>query len=96
VKKEKTGASGRSQMTMVRPFGSFFTVTRFSKDAISWAAARIDRHATRNAMTIIIARRFISTSGDLNTWTDMQGRSLKVRGAMGGCQTGGQAVLWAR
>jgi hypothetical protein len=47
-------------------------------------------------MVIIIARRFIPTSGDLNTWTDMQGRSLKVRGAMGGCQTGGQAVLWAR
>jgi hypothetical protein len=47
-------------------------------------------------MTGIIARRFISTSDDLDTWTDMQGRSLKVRGIMGNCQTGGQSVWWAR
>jgi hypothetical protein len=47
-------------------------------------------------MVIIIARRFIPTSDDLDTWTDMQGRSLKVRGIVGGCQTAGRAVSGAR
>src|SRR5579863_4294722 len=43
VKKEKTGASGRSQIRMVKPFGSVLTVMRFSKDATSWAAATVVR-----------------------------------------------------
>src|SRR5579859_450408 len=37
VKKEKTGASGRSMISTVRPLGSFLTVIRFSKEATSWA-----------------------------------------------------------
>src|SRR4051812_32472311 len=38
VKNENTGAvSGRWQMTAVSPFASFLTVTRFSKEARSWA-----------------------------------------------------------
>src|SRR5208282_3032521 len=48
VKKEKTGASGRSQMRMVRPFGSFLTVMRFSKDATSWAEAKAVRKRMRS------------------------------------------------
>src|ERR1035438_6266317 len=40
VKKENTGASGRSQTIRVRPFSSFFTLMRFSKEVISCAAAR--------------------------------------------------------
>src|SRR6266851_2729686 len=39
VTKEKTGASGRSMRTMVSPLGRVFTVMRFSKEAMSWAAA---------------------------------------------------------
>ena len=35
VKNEKTGASGRSQMTTVSPLASFLTVMRFSKEATS-------------------------------------------------------------
>src|SRR5271165_4914723 len=87
VKKEKTGASGRSQMRMVRPFGSFLTVMRFSKDATSWAAARAVR--TRMEKAASSARCFIEPPGQLAmTWTNMQGRSLKLRGGKGGCQTG--------
>jgi len=37
VKKEKTGASGRSMIRMVSPFGSFLMEIRFSKDARSCA-----------------------------------------------------------
>src|SRR5580700_7749957 len=47
VKKEKTGASGRSQMRIVRPFGNFLTVMRFSKDATSCAAAHAARTKSR-------------------------------------------------
>jgi hypothetical protein len=40
VKKENTGASGRSQIRRVKPFGNFLTVMRFSNDVISCAVAR--------------------------------------------------------
>src|SRR5215471_12612918 len=43
VKKEKTGASGRSQIITVMPFANFLTVTRFSKEAMSCAALIADR-----------------------------------------------------
>src|SRR5271156_4636745 len=49
VKKEKTGASGRSQMRMVRPFGNFLTVMRFSKEATSCAAARAAKKRMRTS-----------------------------------------------
>src|SRR6185437_11672372 len=39
VKKENTGASGRSQTITVKPFFSTLTVVRFSNDATSWASA---------------------------------------------------------
>src|SRR5580704_4947984 len=43
VKKENTGASGRSQMRRVSPLESFFTVMRFSKEATSCAALNTPR-----------------------------------------------------
>jgi hypothetical protein len=47
VKKEKTGAlSGLEQTTAVSPFPSFLTVTRFSKEAKSWAEERAARTRT--------------------------------------------------
>src|ERR1700722_5183426 len=49
VKKEKTGASGRSQIRSVNPLGSFLTVMRFSNDATSWDAARVVRPAISKA-----------------------------------------------
>ena len=39
VKKETTGASGRSQTSTVSPFASVRTVIFFSKAARSWAGA---------------------------------------------------------
>src|SRR6478752_5418646 len=57
VLKEKTGASGRSQITTVRPLSSFLTVIRFSKAARSCAAAIAD--STRSTATDLSARYFI-------------------------------------
>src|SRR5579884_2327258 len=50
VKKEKTGASGRSQTRSVRPLGNCFTVILFSNEAMSWAAASVDSR-TRHRRT---------------------------------------------
>ena len=50
VKKEKTGASGRSQIKRVRPLGSFLTVTRFSNEATSWASANAERRRKRQVI----------------------------------------------
>src|SRR5438094_162979 len=65
VKNEKTGAvSGRWQTIAVRPFGSFLTVTRFSKEARSCAEQSA-------AKTNIRARDFrardIKPPGELDT-----------------------------
>src|ERR1700691_4988557 len=54
VKNENTGASGRSQIMMVSPFGSFFTVVRFSNEARSWPRAR--EHNTKQAT--IVGKKF--------------------------------------
>src|SRR5208337_2850029 len=52
VKNENTGASGRSQMMMVRPLASFFTVVRFSKEAKSWP--RAIEHSTKQTTSVCI------------------------------------------
>src|SRR6476646_4355188 len=57
VLKEKTGASGRSQITTVRPLSSFLTVIRFSKADRSCATAIAD--STRSTATDLSARYFI-------------------------------------
>src|SRR6185437_6642860 len=57
VLNEKTGASGRSHMTTVRPLSSFLTVMRFSKADKSCAKAIADR--TRSTATVLSARYFI-------------------------------------
>src|ERR1700721_1187955 len=92
VKKEKTGASGRSQIKRVSPLGSFLTVMRFSKDARSCARAQAER--MRNTRAVLRVRCFIgpptvgraSSSTDM-CWTGQKGRSLKLRGGKGRCQT---------
>src|SRR6201997_2527982 len=84
VKKEKTGASGRSHTKSVRPLGSFFTVMRFSNDATSCARAKLERRKRTTA--VLKVRRFIgpptvgraSSATDIY-WTGLEGRSLKVR-----------------
>src|SRR5580693_7671969 len=101
VKKEKTGASGRSQMMSVRPLGSLFTVMRFSKDATSWASAKEERRRRRTAVVrfrLFIGLGFIGPpaverakraySWTDMCWTEQQGRSLKLRGGKVRCQTG--------
>src|ERR1039458_6928238 len=52
VKNENTGASGRSQMMMVRPLESFLTVVRFSKEARSWLKA--SEQKTKQEMIVCI------------------------------------------
>src|SRR6202521_6400469 len=52
VKNENTGASGRSQIMMVRPLASFFTVVRFSNEARSWP--RATEHSTKQTTTVCI------------------------------------------
>src|SRR5208282_5140969 len=52
VKNENTGASGRSQMMMVSPLASFFTVVRFSKEAKSWP--RASEHSTKQTAIVCI------------------------------------------
>ena len=47
VKNEKTGASGRSRITTVRPLGRVLTVMRFSKDATSCAQATTVRRRSK-------------------------------------------------
>src|SRR4030088_950609 len=102
VKKEKTGASGRSQTRMVRPFGSFLTVIRFSKDAMSWAAASAD--SRRSKATILATWRFIgpprldrpyqtNIAGGCTYWTDIQRRSFESTWRRGGCQTGSRGFV---
>ena len=55
VKKEKTGATGRSQTSTVSPFSSFLTVIFFSKDATSWAdAQRTERTSAAVATSLRI------------------------------------------
>src|SRR4051794_34414159 len=87
VKKENTGASGRSQINTVRPFSNFLTVTRFSKEAMSWATTKVvsSRIATRN----LIVGCFNRTSTAVGQC--MKGRTLKLRGWRGGCQTAGSS-----
>src|SRR5271169_990083 len=73
VKKEKTGASGRSQTMRVRPFGSFLTVMRFSNDATSWAVATAVRTRSRTGARSLSVRCFIEPpEGSAN----MLGRTL--------------------
>src|ERR1039458_7394670 len=59
VKKEKTGASGRSQMMTVSPLASFFTVVRFSKEVRSWP--RASEHSTKQTTIVCmeVKRAFI-------------------------------------
>src|SRR4029077_11436423 len=52
VKNEKTGASARSQMMMVSPLASFFTVVRFSNEARSWL--RAIEHSTKQTIIVCI------------------------------------------
>src|SRR5882672_1089045 len=89
VKKEKTGASGRSQIRTVRPLGRVFTVTRFSKEARSWALVT-PAETTRN-------RKVMPKSGSKRDFMEppqpldeMQGGSFEVsrrevRLSNGGC-----------
>src|SRR5580700_11019957 len=99
VKKEKTGASGRSQISSVRPLGSFFTVMRLSKVATSWAEARIaieNTIASRRRVSArccrwrcFIPRPFVKPviwrglDTDID-WTADKGRCLKSTWAKGG------------
>src|SRR5208282_2197469 len=89
VKKEKTGASGRSQTRRVRPLSSFFTVMRFSKDATSWVAASVVRNR-RNANRANV-RCFIGPPTGEPTGTNLRQitscGTLKLRGERGRCQT---------
>src|SRR5438552_17105394 len=88
VKKEKTGASGRSQIRRVMPFGSFLTVMRFSKDATSCARAKAERRKkTAAAFRVWCFIKPPASSSTHMCWTDVQGRSLKVRVGKGSCQT---------
>src|ERR1700690_4598656 len=57
VKKENTGASGRSQMITVKPFASFLTVVRFSKEARSWP--KESEQNTKQTATLRVKRDFI-------------------------------------
>ncbi len=62
VKNEKTGASSRRKIRTVNPFGSVFTVTRFSNEARSWAAsgsAAASRRVNRNRPVARAKLRFI-------------------------------------
>src|ERR1017187_355949 len=52
VKNENTGASGRSQMMMVRPLASFLTVVRFSNEARSWLKA--SEQNTKQTMIVCV------------------------------------------
>src|SRR5579864_4854296 len=88
VKKENTGASGRSQIMRVRPFGNFLTVMRFSNDSTSCASAKEDRR--KRTASIFRIWCFIGPPAISLTdmyWTDVRGRSLKLRGGKGSCQT---------
>src|SRR5271157_5613131 len=80
VKKEKTGASGRSQMMMVRPFASFLTVVRFSKEARSWP--RASEHRTKQTTTVCIEVR-----RDFIQPPQQNAKNLTLRGGREGCQT---------
>src|SRR5208282_2543859 len=59
VKNENTGASGRSQIMMVSPLPSFFTVVRFSKEAR--LCPRASEHSTKQTTIVCteINRDFI-------------------------------------
>src|SRR5450755_1592025 len=59
VKNENTGASGRSQMMMVRPLESFLTVVRFSKEARSWLKASEQNTKQMMIVCIEVKRDFI-------------------------------------
>src|SRR5271156_2544489 len=59
VKKENTGASGRSQMMTVSPLASVFTVIRFSKEARSWPRTSEHRTKQTTIVCIEIKRDFI-------------------------------------
>src|SRR5208282_1484529 len=86
VKKEKTGASGRSQMMMVRPLESFFTVVRFSKEDRSWLRASV--HRTKQTITVCISlkRDFIQPPRQ-NT------KNSTLRGGREDCQTSSSELL---
>src|SRR6202158_1036179 len=82
VKNENTGASGRSQMMMVRPLASFFTVVRFSNEARSCPTA--SEHSTKQ--TTIVCReikRYFILPPRRNI------KKSKLRGGREGCQTRG-------
>src|SRR5580700_6586380 len=81
VKNENTGASGRSQMMMVRPFASFLTVVRFSKEARSCAKA--SAHKTKQA-TIV----FTEMKRDFMKPPRRDAKNSTLRGGGEDCQTG--------
>src|SRR6202171_6361024 len=82
VKKENTGASGRSQIMMVSPLASFFTVVRFSNEARSWP--RASEHSTKQATIVCIeVKRDFILPPRLNI------KNSKLRGGREDCQTSG-------
>src|SRR5215467_13067143 len=79
VKKEKTGASGRSQITTVSPLSSFLMVVRFSNEARFWAKTR--EVTTKHIAIVEVIRYFIVPPAA------KAGENLKLRCGRGGCQT---------
>src|SRR5450432_1808455 len=62
-------------MITVRPLASFLTVTFFSKEARSCAAAKVASNKAK--IRVCRIRRFIEPP---TGWTDKQSKSLKLRG----------------
>src|SRR5580698_5309545 len=80
VKNENTGASGRSQMMMVSPLASFFTVVRFSNEARS--CARANEHKTKQTTIVCIeSKRDFIQPPQRNT------KNSTLRGGREDCQT---------
>src|SRR5580658_6470408 len=79
VKKENTGASGRSQIMTVSPLASFLTVVRFSKELRS--CPRASEQSTKHTRSVCrkIMRDFIRPP--------KQRQKSKLRAAMEDCQT---------
>src|SRR5579864_8333385 len=99
VKKENTGASGRSQTSRVKPFGSFLTVMRFSNDATSCPATKAT--SSRIEAASLAAKYFIGPpsaranrrrlfdgqAGQMSLGRTCRAENLKVRAGKGDCQT---------
>src|SRR5260370_13410210 len=80
VKKENTGASGRSQMMTVMPLASFLTVVRFSNDARSWLKASEQSTKQTTIVCIEVDRDFILPPQRTT-------QKSNLRGGREGCQT---------